>query len=70
MEGRLPHDAKRIAIWLPNRGRPWNVVSSPAIKSQENFFTPSGGLGGFKGNSFILQHSLFGSGKSRIGRTL
>jgi hypothetical protein len=31
MEVKLPHDAKRIAIWLPNRGRPCNVAPSPAI---------------------------------------
>jgi hypothetical protein len=42
MEGKLPHDAKRIAIWLPNRGRPRLVVSSPAIWNPQNFFTASG----------------------------
>jgi hypothetical protein len=45
MEGKLPHDAKRIATWLPNRGRPWKVVPSPAIGNQQNFFTASGGQG-------------------------
>jgi hypothetical protein len=42
MEGKLPHDAKRIAIWLPNRGRLWNIVSSPAIWNPQNFSTASG----------------------------
>jgi hypothetical protein len=31
-----------IATWLPNRGRPRLVVSSPAIWNPQNFFTASG----------------------------
>jgi hypothetical protein len=52
MEGRLPHDAKRIAIWLPNLGRTSNVASSPAIWSQEIFLHLQGDTGGFPGDSF------------------
>jgi hypothetical protein len=64
MEGKPPHDAKRIATWLPNRGRPWNVELSQFAKRPQfryNFPSPESG-----GNLslFITFEGIEGCGKT------
>src|SRR4030042_2670702 len=64
MEEKLPHDAKRIATWLPNRGRPRNVELSQFAKRPRFRYNSLSPESGGNLSLFITFEGIEGCGKT------